>query len=240
MSLVRCCGFGLLPPARYRPQLPDQLNYRRADRDKNYRGQNKYHQWGNHLDGGLCSLFFGPLPAFRAEGVGMHAEGLGDAGAEAISLNQCTNKRTDIVNPGAVYQITEGLGTGFTGPHLEVHKMELIAEIGVGMAQILAHTRQRLVKRKAGLDANDGEVEGIGQAEANAMLPVSDHALQDEARKKETEAGNTREEEHVIVGKPCDDRKARRSHQKTRAEIIINVDGITESGLNQPAARARN
>ena len=70
-----------------RSQLPDQINDGRTDRDKNDRRQNKYHQGGNHLDRGLCSLFFGSLPAFRAEGVGMHAEGLGYAGAEAIGLN---------------------------------------------------------------------------------------------------------------------------------------------------------
>ena len=46
-------------------------------------------------------MFFGPLPAFRAEGVGMHPEGLGDAGAEAVGLNQCTNKRADVVNARA-------------------------------------------------------------------------------------------------------------------------------------------
>ena len=128
----------------------------------------------------------------------MHAEGLSDAGTEAIGLNQCTNQGADIVNPGAIDQITQSLGAGLAGAHLEVDQVELIAEIGMGVVQILAHAHQRLIERKSGLDADDGEVEGVGQAEANALLPVPDHALQDEAGKKESETGNAGEKENVV------------------------------------------
>ena len=231
----------VLAPARNRPQLPDQLDDRRADRDKNNRRQNKYHQWGDHLDGGLCSLFFGPLPAFRAEGVGMHAQGLGDAGAEAIGLNQCTNQGTDVVNPGSVDQVAEGFGAGLAGAHLEVDQMEFIAEIGMGVVQILAHAHQGLVEGESGFDADDGQVEGIGQAEANAMLPVFDHALEDEARQEKAEAGNADEKKKIVeAGKQRDAGEPDGSHQKASAEIVVDVDGIAESGLNQPGAGAGN
>src|SRR5450755_1494213 len=80
------CLLRLLASARDGAELPDQFDNSRADRDKNNRRQNKYHQWGDHLDRGFGRLLFGPLPAFRAEGVGMHSEGLRDAGAEAVSL----------------------------------------------------------------------------------------------------------------------------------------------------------
>ncbi len=123
----------------------------------------------------------------------MHPKSLSHAGAEAIRLNQCTNKRTDVVNPGAFDKVPEGLRAGLTGAHFEVHQMELIAEIGMGVMQILANAHQSLVEGETGLDANDGEVEGIGQAETNAMLPVFDHPLQDKARKEKAEARNTYE-----------------------------------------------
>src|SRR6516164_9441351 len=113
-----------LAAVRHRSQLPDELNDGWANRDENNRRQNKDHQWGNHLDRGFCCLFFGALPAFRAEGVGMHPEGLRNARTEAISLYQCTNKRTDIVNARAVDQIAQSLGTGFAGAHLEVDQMK--------------------------------------------------------------------------------------------------------------------
>jgi len=60
----------------------------------------------------------------------------------------------DILNPRAVGQITESLGTGFTGPHLQIHQVKLIAEIGVSMVQILAYARQSLVEGETSLDAN--------------------------------------------------------------------------------------
>ena len=103
----------------------------------------------------------------------MHAEGLSDAGAEAICLNQCTNQRADVVNSGAIDQVAEGFRAGLAGAHLEIDEMKLIAEVGMGVVQILADAHQSLVERQAGFDANDGEVEGIGQPDANATLAVS-------------------------------------------------------------------
>ena len=103
----------------------------------------------------------------------MHPKGLSDAGAEAICLNQCTNKRTDVVNSGAVDEVTESLGAGLAGTHLEVHEMELVAEVGVGMVQVLADPGQCLVEGEAGFDANDRKIQGIGQPQADPVLPVT-------------------------------------------------------------------
>ena len=81
----------------------------------------------------------------------MHPEGLRDAGAEAVGLNQCANQRADVVNSGAVDQVTEGFRARFAGAHLEVDQMELVAEIGVGMVEILAYAHQSLVEGEARL-----------------------------------------------------------------------------------------
>src|SRR4249920_182292 len=79
-----------LTAARNRSQLPDELDNSRTDRDEDNRRQNKDHQRGNHLNRSFCCLFFGTLPAFRAEGVRMHPESLSHARAEAIRLDECT------------------------------------------------------------------------------------------------------------------------------------------------------
>src|SRR5215469_13847962 len=100
-----------LAAAAHGAELPYEFNDGWADRDENNRRQNKDHQRGDHLNRSFGCLLFGSLPAFRAEGIGMHAEGLGDASAEAISLDQCTHKRTDVVNPGAIDQISQGVRT---------------------------------------------------------------------------------------------------------------------------------
>jgi hypothetical protein len=94
----------------------------------------------------------------------MHPESLGDAGPEAVGLYQCTNKRTDVVNTGALDQVTEGLGAGLAGAHLEIDQVEFIAQVGMGMVQILPDAVQRLIQGEASLDADHGQVEGIGQS----------------------------------------------------------------------------
>ena len=88
---------------RDRSQLPYELNHGRPNRNEDDRWQNKITERGNHFNRGFGCLFFGALPAFRAEGVGMHPKGLGNAGAEAIGLNQRTHESSNIVNAGAVY-----------------------------------------------------------------------------------------------------------------------------------------
>jgi len=127
-------------------ELSHKFDYSGTNRDKNDRRQNKDYQWGNHLDRGFCCLLFGALPAFRAEGVGMHPEGLGHACAEAICLYECTNQGSNIVNTRAVDEIPEGFSAGLACSHLQVYEMEFIAEIRVSVMKILAHAHERLVE----------------------------------------------------------------------------------------------
>ena len=129
----------------------------------------------------------------------MHAQGLGNAGTEAICLNQCTNKRTDVVNAGAIDQIAQGIGTRLAGAHLEIYQVEFIAQIGMGVVQILAHAHKGLVEGEAGFNANDGKVQGVGQGKPDALLAVFNHALQDEAWKEEPEAGKANEEKKIGI-----------------------------------------
>src|SRR5215831_14088040 len=115
----------------------------------------------------------------------MHPEGLSDARAEAICLYQCTNQCADVVNTGPLDQVPQGLSAGLAGAHFEVYEMEFIAEVGMGMVEVLPNAHQGLIERQSGLDANDGEVEGIGQSQTDAILPIADHTLQDETGQKE-------------------------------------------------------
>src|SRR5579872_35488 len=174
-----------LVAARYRSELPYEFNDGGADRDENNRRQNKNHQWGNHLNRGFCSLLFGALPALRAEGIGMHAEGLSNACAETVGLDQCTHKRTNVVNSGTLDEIAQGFGARLAGAHFEIHEMEFIAEIGMRVMKILAHAHQGLIESESSFHADNGQIEGVGESEANAVLTVFDHALEDEARQDE-------------------------------------------------------
>jgi len=221
--------------------LPNQLDDGRADRDKDDRRQNKQYEGRDHLDGCFSGLFFGPLPAFRAEGVGMHPEGLGDAGAEAVGLNQSTNKRADVVNARAIYQISESFCTRLSGTHLQIDQVKLIAEIRMGMMQVLADAQHGLIKSEAGLYADDGQVQGVSQPDTDALLPVPDHALEKKPGDKESETRDSGEEHHVVeAGKQNYSRKSDESQQKSRAEIIVDVTSFAETRLNEPSPGAGN
>ena len=135
----------------------------------------------------------------------MHAEGLGNAGAEAISLDQCTHKRTDVVNPSAIDQISEGLGARFSGAQFEVQEVKFIAQVGVRVMEVLADPHEGLVKSETSLNANDREIEGIGKSEANTILAIPDHALQDESRQNEAESRDADNHRKIVETRKSND-----------------------------------
>ena len=96
------------------------------------------------------------------------------------NLSVCTSIATsddDVVDAGAV-------GRGCAAPRtraLPARSSRLIsrsssAQIGVREGQLLADALNRLVEAEAGLDADDQQVERVGQAETDAVLPALRHA----------------------------------------------------------------
>ena len=170
----------------------------------------------------------------------MHPKSLGDAGTEAVGLNQCTNEGADVVNTGSIHQVAQGFGPWLSGAHFQIDQMEFVAEIGMGVMQVLAHSHEGLVERQAGFHANDCEVERVGQAEANAQLPLLDHSLQNEARQKEAQSGDPGQEGKVCKALEREDNKgSENGAENARAEIVIDVDSVAVSRLDEPATRVR-
>src|SRR5580658_5131323 len=157
-----------LLPARDGTKLPDQVDDGWSDGYKNDRGQNEEHEGRNHLDGGLGGLFFGPLPAFGAEGVGMHAESLRHARSKTVGLNQRAHQRTNVIDASAFHQVAESFGAGLAGTHLQIHQVKLIAQVGMGVVQILAYPHQGLIECQPSLDADYGEIKSIRQSQTDA------------------------------------------------------------------------
>jgi hypothetical protein len=169
----------------------------------------------------------------------MHAEGLGNAGAEAISLDQCTHKRTDIVNPSPINQISQGFRARLSGSQFEVDKVKFIAQIRVRVMEILSDPHESLVKSQASFDADDGEVEGIGKSQANAILAVPDHALQDEAGQNKPQSCNPNDQRKIIEsGEGNDSSERNHSQEDARSEVVVDIDRIAKPGLDEPRTRA--
>src|SRR5882762_1731107 len=64
------------------------LDEARTEDDKKQRNEDEDHQRRDQFDRRFGGLFFSALAPLGAQGIGVHAQGLGDAGAEAVGLNQ--------------------------------------------------------------------------------------------------------------------------------------------------------
>ena len=53
----------------------------------------------------------------------MHTQGLGNAGAETVGLNQSSDQRANIFDPSAFGEVTERLDPRFSGARFQVEKM---------------------------------------------------------------------------------------------------------------------
>src|SRR5688500_7228600 len=79
-----------------------ELDSRRSNRDDPNRREDAHHKREHHLHACLSRGFFGALPALGPKRVREHAQGVGDAGAEFICLNQHGDERRQIVNARAI------------------------------------------------------------------------------------------------------------------------------------------
>src|SRR3984893_16682436 len=149
-----------------------QLNYGWAYGDENQGGHYKQDEWDDHFDGRFGGLFFGALAALGAQGIGMHAQGLGNAGSEAVGLNQGCYQRANVIDASAFGQIAERLDARFSGASFEVEEMEFSAQVRVGVAEVLAHSHHGLIERQARCHADDGQIQCVGKAEANQALAL--------------------------------------------------------------------
>ena len=169
----------------------------------------------------------------------MHAQSLRNAGAEAIGLDQSGDQGANIIDAGAIDEIAQGFGARFAGAHFEVDQVEFVAEVGMSVMQVFSDAHQGLIKGEAGLHANYGEVECIGQRDPDALLAILDQALQVEARKEEAERRNADQQGDIVdSGEYQHPDKAQSSQQKAGAEIVADVAGFAQSSLNQPGAGA--
>ena len=134
----------------------EQLNYGGADGDENEGGHDEQDEGDDHFNGGLGGLFFGALAAFGAQRVGMDAEGLGDAGSEAVGLNEGSDEGANVVDAGAFGEVAESLDAGLSGASFEVEEMEFSAQFGMGGLQVFADAHHGLIERQAGFDADHG------------------------------------------------------------------------------------
>src|SRR5262249_42580796 len=107
------------------------------------------------------------------------------------------------------------------------------------VTEILAHAHHRLIEGKASFDADDGEVERVGHAEADAGLAVIDFAFEEKARDEKSESGYAQQERRGFQSADESDGQET-DHRKEYAHALIDgyVALFAVAGLNEPGAGA--
>jgi hypothetical protein len=165
---------------------------------------------------------------------------LGDAGTEAVGLNQHANQGANVVDASAFGQITHGFGAGLAGAHFEVDEAELLAEFGVGVVEILGNAHERLVETETGLHTDDSKIQGIRQRQADAELTFLDRAFEQESGENEAKQGPAEKQER---GRDSDSGEQANAKSEERAKdpkssVERNAFRIPVTGLHQHEARA--
>src|SRR5215472_7073153 len=161
-------------PSKRRHELTNQRDDGGPQNHHHKSRKDKEDQRWHHLHRSLCTHLFGALPAADAHVVRIHAQGLGDAGAEPFGLNQHGYQRLDVIQAGTASQLVQGLNARFSNAHFQVDELEFVAEFPVRDAQLLRNFHQRLIQTESSLNADHEKIQGIRQSAAKPALAAAD------------------------------------------------------------------
>ena len=94
----------------------------------------------------------------------------------------------EVVDAGAVGEVAQRFGSRLAGAQLQVDQPQLVGQLGIGELELAADALQRLVEAEAGLDADDEEVEHVGERQADAVGAALGHPRQHHAGQDVAEA----------------------------------------------------
>src|SRR3569832_214561 len=123
------------------------------------------------------------LPALGAYLLGEAREGLGDRRAEAVGLRKHGDKLAELFDLGAVGKVLPRLQTGSTGALLAIHLHELGVDVRVADCQFLADAQRGLVHAEAGINADDHQVQSIGDTAADTFAAAAGLPIEPEIRR---------------------------------------------------------
>src|SRR5437667_6282142 len=136
-------------------ELTKKLDNLRPEGNKDDGWQNKYCQGDYHFNRSFGRLLLRSLTALRSQRFRVHAQRRSDACAEAVSLDERSDQSPNIVNAGAIAEIAQRLRARLAGPHLEIHKIKFIAQIGMRVLEIFPDAHKRLIEGETDLHADD-------------------------------------------------------------------------------------
>ena len=155
-------------------EVAAQSENRRSQQHNEEAGKDKENQGKQNLDFGFSGRFFGALTPRDTNLLGITAEGADDGSTEAVGLLQHGDEGSELLELGAVGHALPGVETGLTGTLFEVDLVEFLVELGIADGDFLADAEQGLIEAEAGFDADDEQVDGVGNAFLNLFLALID------------------------------------------------------------------
>ena len=133
------------------------------------RREDAEHQREHHLHAGLGGRFFRALAPLGAQRLRVHAQRLRDAGAELVGLHQHRHqrrrrRRRRCARPGCAAPRTRALPARSS----RLISRSSSRQLGMRERQLVADALNRLVEAEAGFDADDQQVERVGQRRAGS------------------------------------------------------------------------
>ena len=171
-----------------RSESLDDLDSGGAHQDDEDAGEDEQDQGDHDLHGRLGRPLLGELPAPDPHGVGLDAQGRGDAGPEPLGLDQDGGQGAHVVDPGA--DARGRAARPCAGRPIWTWKLAMASSSqSSGQAAASSPATRRIggVEAEAGLDADDHQVQRVGQAEEDRLLRLLLDRAQDNRR-----AGRTR------------------------------------------------
>ena len=97
-------------------------------------GKDEQDQGEKEFDGGFGGLFLGQLPPSRPHRVALDAQGMGDAGAELVGLDEDGGQGAEVGDAGPYPQFVEGLRPRTPHLQMEVRQRQLFGQDADGFA----------------------------------------------------------------------------------------------------------
>ena len=163
----------------------------------------------------------------------MHAQGLGNARAKTVRLDQDGRQTADIVHAGAHTQVVQHLTPRPAHLQLEIGQRQLLRDDFGVIFHLLAHFAHGGVRAETAFHAYHQQVQGVRQAQEDLLLALAADPPQHDGRQVKPDAG------------PDDDHRDQRrqaSHQRDEfqrgTDRMIGLGG-GELPQRPSAARAR-
>src|SRR5215831_4879305 len=118
----------------------------------------------------------------------MDAQSFCDARSELLGLYKDADQVANAVYAGTLGELAPGVGARAAGALLENDDAQLIADGRMRVLQLLGGARGGLIHAEASFDADDEQIEDVGQAQADLVLPGLDSPAQPKVRRKKTES----------------------------------------------------